>query len=69
MKIQTRRTMPCRISAKALHRTFNGEPGDFAATQGLMYALELQAQQLMQTPSGRNDGTTAGPSFQLQFPL
>lgn len=54
---------------KALHRTFNGEPGDFAATQGLMYSLELQAQQLMQTPSGRNDGTTAGPSFQLEFPL
>lgn len=54
---------------KALHRTFNGEPGEFAATQGLMYSLELQAQQLMQTPSGRNDGTTAGPSFQLPFPL
>lgn len=54
---------------KALHSTFNGDPGDFAATQGLMYSLELQAQQLMQTPSGRNDGTTAGPSFELEFPL
>lgn len=25
-------------------------------------------EQLMLTPSGRGDGTTAGPSFQLPFP-
>ncbi|HSK81674.1 MAG TPA: ferritin-like protein, partial [Thermoanaerobaculia bacterium] len=53
----------------ALHGTFNGNPDHFSATLGLMYSLELQAQELMQTPSGRNDGTTAGPSFQLPFPL
>ncbi|HEY3568237.1 MAG TPA: ferritin-like protein [Thermoanaerobaculia bacterium] len=53
----------------ALHLTFNGDPDHFGATEGLMYSLELQAQQLMQTPSGRNDGTTAGPSFELPFPL
>ncbi|HKV12439.1 MAG TPA: ferritin-like protein [Thermoanaerobaculia bacterium] len=58
-----------RALLNGLHRTFNGEPDHFGATVGLMYSLELQAQELMQTPSGRNDGTTAGPSFQLPFPL
>lgn len=50
---------------KALNRTFNGEPGHMKQVIGLMFSLDLQARQLMQTPSGVKDGTTAGPSFQL----
>lgn len=52
----------------ALNRTFNGDPDYLGQAIGLMYSLDLAAQQLMQTPSGLNDGTTAGPSFQLPFP-
>lgn len=52
----------------ALHRTFNGEPGFIDQAIGVMYSLDLAAQQLMQVPSGLPDGSTAGPSFQLPFP-
>jgi hypothetical protein len=52
----------------ALNRTFNGDPDYLSQAIGLMYSLDLAAQQLMQTPSGLSDGTTAGPSFQLPFP-
>jgi hypothetical protein len=48
-----------------LNRTFNGEPGYLGETIGIMYSLSVIARQLMQTPSGLNDGTTAGPSFAL----
>ena len=48
----------------ALHATFNGEPGQLDDTIGLMYSLDLAARKLMETPSGRGDGTTAGPSFE-----
>jgi hypothetical protein len=51
-----------------LHRTFNGEPQYLGQAIGMMYSLAVSAGELMQTPSGRNDGTTAGPSFQLPFP-
>jgi hypothetical protein len=52
----------------ALNRTFNGDPGYLGQSIGLMYSLDLQARELMQTPSGIKDGTTAGPSFQLSVP-
>lgn len=52
----------------ALNRTFNGDPGFLKQAVGLMYSLDLQARELMQTPSGIVDGTTAGPSFQLPVP-
>ena len=53
----------------SLARTFNGDPGYLKQAIGVMYSLSLAARELMQVPSGRNDGTTAGPSFQLPFPL
>ena len=53
---------------KALHRTFNGDPSYLGQAIGLMYELDLQARQLMQTPSGIKDGLNAGPSFQLPVP-
>jgi hypothetical protein len=52
----------------ALNRTFNGEPKFIDQAIGVMYSLDLAARQLMQTPSGLPDGSTAGPSFQLPFP-
>jgi hypothetical protein len=51
----------------ALGRTWNGEPNHLKQSLGLMYSLDLAARELMQTPSGLPDGTTAGPSFQLPF--
>jgi hypothetical protein len=51
----------------ALHRTFNGEPSLLPEAVGIMFSLDLTARQLMQTPSGQGDGTTAGPSFQVPF--
>lgn len=50
-----------------LHRTFNGEPHFLREAIGSMYSLDLLARKLMQTPSGLNDGTTAGPAFQLPY--
>jgi hypothetical protein len=50
---------------KGLNRAFNGEPAFIQEAVGTMYTLSLLARQLMQTPSGLNDGTTAGPAFQL----
>lgn len=52
-----------------LHETFNGNPGYLKQAIGQMYSLSVIARELMQTPSGRNDGTTAGPTFQLPTPL
>ena len=51
----------------ALNRTWSGEPNHLKQSLGLMYSLDLAARELMQTPSGHPDGTTAGPSFQLPF--
>lgn len=53
---------------QALNRTFNGDPDYLKQAIGLMYSLDLQARQLMQTPSGVKEGTTAGPAFQLPVP-
>jgi hypothetical protein len=53
---------------KGLHRTFNGEPQYLREAIGLMYSLDLAARELMRTPSGLKDGTTAGPTFQLTGP-
>jgi hypothetical protein len=53
---------------KGLNRTFNGEPSYLPEAIGQMYSLDLAARQLMQTPSGLKEGTTAGPSFQLPVP-
>ena len=50
---------------KGLHRTFNGEPGYVREAIGLMYSVDLAARELMRTPSGLKDGSTAGPTFQL----
>jgi len=52
----------------ALHITFNGKPDHLRESIGLMYSLSVQARELMATPSGREDGTTAGPVFQLPTP-
>ena len=53
---------------QALNRTFNGDPGYLNQALGLMYSLDLQARQLVQTPSGVKEGATAGPAFQLPVP-
>lgn len=51
----------------ALHTTFNGHPENMNTAIGAMYSLGLQAVQLMQTPSGFNDGKNAGPKFRVDF--
>lgn len=53
-----------RALLRSLHRAFNGEPASMAQAVGVMYSLSVVARDLMQTPSGLADGTTAGPSFQ-----
>ena len=50
---------------RSLERAFSRDPAGFTASIGLMHALGLAARQLMQTPSGRDDGTTAGPVFEF----
>lgn len=50
---------------RSLHRTFNGEPDQLDAALGLMYALRVIALDLYKLPSGRDDGTVAGPPFQF----
>jgi Ferritin-like len=49
----------------ALHVTFNGNPKNITTAIGTMYSLALIADQLMQTPSGLQPGTTAGPQFEV----
>lgn len=48
----------------ALERTFDGRPIELGAALGLMYALKVQALDLFKEPSGRGDGTVAGPTFE-----
>jgi hypothetical protein len=48
---------------QALHKTFNGDPGNIRTAIGTMYSMGLIAVQLMQTPSGLVDGLNAGPQF------
>ena len=50
---------------RVLHRAFNGEPGLLDRAVGMMFALKLQAQELMATPIGAGaGGPHAGPSFE-----
>lgn len=50
---------------RVLHRTFNGEPGRLDRAVGMMFALKLQAQQLMATPIDAGaGGPHAGPGFE-----
>jgi len=51
----------------ALNKTFNGDPNYLREAIGVMYSLDLLAKKLMQTPSGFDDGTMAGPCFQVNF--
>lgn len=51
----------------ALNDTFNGNPGNLSNAIGAMYSLSTLAAELVQTPSGLNDGTNAGPKFKVNF--
>lgn len=48
-----------------LHRAFNGKPAVLMEAVPLMYRLKYAAQALMAIPTGKADGTTVGPSFEL----
>ena len=48
----------------SLHDAFNGRPAALMDAVPIMYELKYRAQSLMTIPSGRADGTTAGPSFE-----
>ena len=48
----------------SLERTFDGHPDQLDVALGLMYALRVQALGLFRHPSGRDDGTVAGPTFE-----
>jgi len=48
----------------ALERTFDGHPKALRGALGVMYALKVQAIDLFKEPSGRGDGTVAGPTFE-----
>jgi hypothetical protein len=48
----------------ALEHTFDGEPDQLDTALGLMYSLQVQAYDLYAQPSGRDDGTVAGPTFE-----
>jgi hypothetical protein len=50
---------------RTLHRAFNGAPTVLIEAVPLMYDLKYRAQALMTIPSGRDDGTTVGPSFEF----
>lgn len=47
----------------SLNETFNGNPENLSNAIGHMYSMGIVAGKLMQTPSGFNDDTTAGPQF------
>ena len=49
---------------RGLNRAFNGDPDYLQEALSLMFSLNVAARELVQTPSGRGDGTTAGPVFQ-----
>jgi hypothetical protein len=51
----------------SLHTTFNGHPQYLSNAVSAMYALGLQAAELLQTPSGFGDGTHAGPQYIVDF--
>lgn len=47
-----------------LDRAFNEDAGHMQKAVGAMYDLKYRAVDLMKIPSGRDDGTTVGPSFE-----
>jgi hypothetical protein len=52
---------------KALHRTFDGDPGHLDAAMGVMFELKLAGQTLAALPAvkdGRPTGLNAGPVFE-----
>ena len=49
---------------RGLHRAFIGDPAHMGQAVGVMYSLSIIARELMQTSSGKDDGSTAGPAFQ-----
>ena len=49
---------------RSLHDALNGQPDQMQRSVAVMYQLKYQAVALMKMPSGRNDGLTAGPSFE-----
>ncbi len=49
---------------RTLHNAFNGAPGLLMEAVPMMYDLKYRAQALMAIPSGREDGSTVGPSFE-----
>lgn len=53
---------------RQLHQAFNGKPGKLRDAVPLMYQLKYQAQALMAVPTGRADGSTVGPSFEVIAP-
>src|SRR5262249_13231127 len=48
-----------------LNNAFNGTPSVLLQAVPLMYQMKYLAQTLMAIPSGRDDGTTVGPSFEF----
>jgi hypothetical protein len=46
-----------------LHRAFEGKSTGLSEAIGMMYSLSVTARELVQTPSGLGDGSTAGPVF------
>jgi Ferritin-like len=46
-----------------LQSAWSGSPTAIHGAVGIMFTLQNLATQLFETPSGRNDGTTAGPCF------
>ena len=50
---------------RALHEGFNGTPAALMGAVPIMYEMKYLAQALMAVPSGRGDGSTAGPSFEF----
>ncbi|CAN5904454.1 hypothetical protein BH11GEM1_BH11GEM1_29290 [soil metagenome] len=49
---------------RTLHAVFNGSPALLREAVPMMYDLKYRAQALMAMPTGRKDGSTAGPSFE-----
>lgn len=48
----------------ALHKSFNGDPGNINVAMGLMYELRIEAVGLMSTELNDGSGQTAGPSYE-----
>lgn len=48
-----------------LQRSYDGSPALLREAVPVMYELKYKAQELMRIPSGLDDGTTVGPSFEF----